>query len=83
MELVLSGRPIVRWREFIYSGRGAYCGAVCKAAGIRGLGLGNSPQREKDAPSGTLRKLAEEMRASGYERFVNLSSNRAERIRHA
>jgi hypothetical protein len=27
--------------------------------------------------------LAEEMRASGYERFVNLSSNRAERIRHA
>jgi 4-hydroxy-tetrahydrodipicolinate reductase len=32
---------------------------------------------KKDAPSGTLRKLAEEMRASGYERPVSLSANRA------
>lgn len=32
---------------------------------------------KKDAPSGTLRKLAEEMRESGYERSVNLSANRA------
>lgn len=32
---------------------------------------------KKDAPSGTLKKLAEEMRASGYERPVSLSSNRA------
>ena len=32
---------------------------------------------KKDAPSGTLRKLAEEMRASGYQRPVNLSANRA------
>ncbi|HWZ23637.1 MAG TPA: dihydrodipicolinate reductase C-terminal domain-containing protein [Verrucomicrobiae bacterium] len=32
---------------------------------------------KKDAPSGTLRKLAEEMFASGYERSVNLSANRA------
>jgi 4-hydroxy-tetrahydrodipicolinate reductase len=32
---------------------------------------------KKDAPSGTLRKLAEEMRASGYDRAISLSSNRA------
>jgi 4-hydroxy-tetrahydrodipicolinate reductase len=32
---------------------------------------------KKDAPSGTLKKLAEEMRASGFERPVSLSSNRA------
>ncbi len=32
---------------------------------------------KKDAPSGTLRKLAEEMRAGGYERAISLSSNRA------
>jgi 4-hydroxy-tetrahydrodipicolinate reductase len=33
--------------------------------------------QKKDAPSGTLRKLTEEMRAGGYERPVNLSANRA------
>jgi 4-hydroxy-tetrahydrodipicolinate reductase len=32
---------------------------------------------KKDAPSGTLKKLAEEMRAAGYERPVSLSANRA------
>ena len=32
---------------------------------------------KKDAPSGTLKKLAEEMQASGYDRTVSLSSNRA------
>ena len=32
---------------------------------------------KKDAPSGTLKKLAEEMRASGFDRAVSLSSNRA------
>jgi len=32
---------------------------------------------KKDAPSGTLKKLAEEMRAAGYTRPVSLSSNRA------
>lgn len=32
---------------------------------------------KKDAPSGTLRKLAEEMRTSGYSRNIDLSSNRA------
>jgi 4-hydroxy-tetrahydrodipicolinate reductase len=32
---------------------------------------------KKDAPSGTLRKLAEEMLASGYGRPVNLSASRA------
>jgi 4-hydroxy-tetrahydrodipicolinate reductase len=32
---------------------------------------------KKDAPSGTLKKLAEEMRAAGYDRPVSLSSNRA------
>jgi len=33
--------------------------------------------KKKDAPSGTLKKLAEEMRANGYNRPVSLSSNRA------
>jgi 4-hydroxy-tetrahydrodipicolinate reductase len=32
---------------------------------------------KKDAPSGTLRKLAEEMLAGGYGRGIDLSSNRA------
>ena len=32
---------------------------------------------KKDAPSGTLKKLAETMRASGYERRIDLSSSRA------
>jgi 4-hydroxy-tetrahydrodipicolinate reductase len=32
---------------------------------------------KKDAPSGSLKKLAEEMRAAGYARPVGLSSNRA------
>lgn len=32
---------------------------------------------KKDAPSGTLCKVAEEMRASGYGRTIQLSSNRA------
>jgi 4-hydroxy-tetrahydrodipicolinate reductase len=32
---------------------------------------------KKDAPSGTLKKLAEEMRAAGYTRPIGLSSNRA------
>jgi 4-hydroxy-tetrahydrodipicolinate reductase len=32
---------------------------------------------KKDAPSGTLRKLAEDMRASGYDRSISLSANRA------
>jgi 4-hydroxy-tetrahydrodipicolinate reductase len=32
---------------------------------------------KKDAPSGTLKKLAEEMRANGYGRPVSLGSNRA------
>ena len=32
---------------------------------------------KKDAPSGTLKKLAEEMRASGYDRALTLTANRA------
>jgi 4-hydroxy-tetrahydrodipicolinate reductase len=32
---------------------------------------------KKDAPSGTLKKLAEEMRSAGYERAVALNANRA------
>ena len=32
---------------------------------------------KKDAPSGTLKKLAEEMQANGYSRPVSLGSNRA------
>jgi 4-hydroxy-tetrahydrodipicolinate reductase len=32
---------------------------------------------KKDAPSGTLKKLAEEMRSAGYTRPVSLGSNRA------
>jgi 4-hydroxy-tetrahydrodipicolinate reductase len=32
---------------------------------------------KKDAPSGTLKRLAEEMRGAGYPRPVSLSSNRA------
>jgi 4-hydroxy-tetrahydrodipicolinate reductase len=32
---------------------------------------------KKDAPSGTLKKLAEEMRDAGFTRSVNLSSSRA------
>jgi 4-hydroxy-tetrahydrodipicolinate reductase len=32
---------------------------------------------KKDAPSGTLLKLVEEMKKAGYDRFIDVSSNRA------
>ena len=32
---------------------------------------------KKDAPSGTLKKLAEEIRAAGYDRTLTLTANRA------
>jgi 4-hydroxy-tetrahydrodipicolinate reductase len=32
---------------------------------------------KKDAPSGTLKKLADEIRASGYDRTLTLTANRA------
>ena len=35
---------------------------------------------KKDAPSGTLLKLVEEMRRAGYERAIDVSSNRAGRV---
>jgi len=34
-------------------------------------------QTKKDAPSGTLLKLVDDMRASGYSRHIDVSSNRA------
>jgi 4-hydroxy-tetrahydrodipicolinate reductase len=35
---------------------------------------------KKDAPSGTLRKLIDEMRAAGYNRGVDVASSRAGRV---
>jgi len=35
---------------------------------------------KKDAPSGTMVKLVEEMRSAGYERAIDVSSNRAGRV---
>ena len=44
---------------------------------IRGVGLGDSSLTKKDAPSGTLLKLVEEMKAAGYQRPIDVGSNRA------
>src|SRR5712692_9622701 len=49
------------------------CRSLCEISRIRSLGLGNSPLRQKRF---TFRH-AEEIRASGYNRAVTLTANRA------
>ena len=41
------------------------------------MGVGDSPRDKKDAPSGTLLKLIDEMTRAGYSRAIDVSSNRA------
>jgi 4-hydroxy-tetrahydrodipicolinate reductase len=56
----------------------AYAAALfAKRAEYEAWGWEIHHSAKKDAPSGTLKKLAEEMHAAGYTRPVSLSSNRA------
>jgi 4-hydroxy-tetrahydrodipicolinate reductase len=75
------------WSPNYSVGVNAFFRIVSAAAGL----LANEPEYEawaweihhsakKDAPSGTLLKLVDEMRAAGYNRGVDVSSSRAGRI---
>jgi 4-hydroxy-tetrahydrodipicolinate reductase len=75
------------WSPNYSVGVNAFFRIVSAAAGL----LANEPEYEawaweihhsakKDAPSGTLLKLVDEMRASGYNRGIDVSSSRAGRI---
>lgn len=83
-EAVLQAQTGVVWAANFSVGMNIFIETVLCAAAL----FGNHPEYEawgweihhsakKDAPSGTLRKLAEEMRAAGYTRPVSLGSNRA------
>jgi len=52
-------------------------GAFAKHAEYEAWGWEIHHSAKKDAPSGTLNKLAEEIRGSGYTRSLTLSANRA------
>jgi 4-hydroxy-tetrahydrodipicolinate reductase len=75
------------WSPNYSVGVNAFFRIVSAAAGL----LANEPEYEawaweihhsakKDAPSGTLLKLFEEMRAAGYNRAVDVSSSRAGKV---
>jgi 4-hydroxy-tetrahydrodipicolinate reductase len=49
---------------------------LAKQPGYEAWGWEIHHSSKKDAPSGTLRKLAEEIRASGYDRTLTLAANR-------
>jgi len=50
---------------------------LAKQPGYEAWGWEIHHSAKKDAPSGTLKKLAEEIRASGYDRTLTLTANRA------
>jgi 4-hydroxy-tetrahydrodipicolinate reductase len=83
-EAVVSAKSGLVWAPNFSVGMNVFLQAVTLAAAL----LAKHPEYEawgweihhsakKDAPSGTLKKLAEEMRAAGYTRPIGLSSNRA------
>jgi 4-hydroxy-tetrahydrodipicolinate reductase len=83
-EAVVSAKSGLVWAPNFSVGMNIFVQAVTLAAAL----LAKHPEYEawgweihhsakKDAPSGTLKKLAEEMRAAGYTRPIGLSSNRA------
>ncbi|MGC1417720.1 MAG: dihydrodipicolinate reductase C-terminal domain-containing protein [Candidatus Acidiferrum sp.] len=82
-EAVLHAKTGLVWAANFSVGMNIFFEAVARATAL----FAKQPEYEawgweihhsakKDAPSGTLKKLAEEMRAAGYTRPVSLSSNR-------
>jgi 4-hydroxy-tetrahydrodipicolinate reductase len=83
-EAVLQGKTGLVWAPNFSVGVNLFLQVVAHAAALfakhpeyEAWGWEIHHSAKKDAPSGTLKKLAEEMRASGYARPVNLSANRA------
>ena len=83
-ESVLAAGTAVVWGPNFSSGVNIFLQTVGHAASLlsrypdsKAWGWEIHHAAKRDAPSGTLKKLAEVVRASGYEREVNLASNRA------
>jgi 4-hydroxy-tetrahydrodipicolinate reductase len=83
-ELVLNAKTGLVWAANFSVGMNIFFETVARAAALfakhpeyEAWGWEIHHSAKKDAPSGTLKKLAEEMRAAGYTRPVSLSSNRA------
>jgi 4-hydroxy-tetrahydrodipicolinate reductase len=83
-DAVLNGKTSLVWGPNFSIGMNVFVQVVARAAalfakhpGYEAWGWEIHHGAKKDAPSGTLRKLAENISAAGYSRPVNLSSNRA------
>jgi 4-hydroxy-tetrahydrodipicolinate reductase len=83
-EAVVQAKAGLVWAANFSVGMNVFMQAVKQAAALfakhpeyEAWGWEIHHSAKKDAPSGTLKKLAEEMRAAGYTRPVGLSSNRA------
>jgi 4-hydroxy-tetrahydrodipicolinate reductase len=83
-EAVEQGKTGLVWAPNFSVGVNLFIQAVTHAAALfakhseyEGWGWEIHHSEKKDAPSGTLKKLAEEMRAAGYARPISLSASRA------
>jgi 4-hydroxy-tetrahydrodipicolinate reductase len=83
-EAVEQGKTGLVWAPNFSVGVNLFFQAVAQAAALfakhsdyEAWGWEIHHAAKKDAPSGTLKKVAEEMRAAGYARPVGLSANRA------
>jgi 4-hydroxy-tetrahydrodipicolinate reductase len=83
-DAVLQGNTSLVWGPNFSIGMNIFMQVVAQAAGLfakhpdyDAWGWEIHHAAKKDAPSGTLKKLAEEIRAAGYSRPMNLSANRA------
>jgi 4-hydroxy-tetrahydrodipicolinate reductase len=83
-EAVVNGSSGLVWAANFSVGMNVFMQAVTQAAALfakhpeyEAWGWEIHHSAKKDAPSGTLKILAEQMKAAGYARPVSLSSNRA------
>ena len=83
-DAVLHAQTGLVWAANFSLGVNLFMQAVAHAAGLfakhaayEAWGWEIHHSLKKDAPSGTLKKLAEDMRAAGYTQPISLSSNRA------
>jgi 4-hydroxy-tetrahydrodipicolinate reductase len=83
-EAVVNGSSGLVWAANFSVGMNVFMKAVTQAAALfakhpeyEAWGWEIHHSAKKDAPSGTLKILAEQMKAAGYTRPVSLSSNRA------
>jgi 4-hydroxy-tetrahydrodipicolinate reductase len=83
-DAVLNGKTSLVWGPNFSIGMNVFLQVVARAAALfakhpdyAAWGWEIHHGAKKDAPSGTLKKLAEDISAAGYLRPVNLSSNRA------